>query len=1469
MLETYGIANLALQGGSGDGYGFLPTNFEGFAGRKGGKKGCIVFGQEMLCTVCAQCFKTWGRTGKSTCYILDLKGIDLLTGSHGTDLYSITLQDTNSPNPICLMAKVTSSHAWLWHHRVSHLNFDTINLLSKNDIVVVLPKIKFIKDHLCSSYELGKAKRKSFYTNTTSSLKRWLQLLHMDLCSPMRVASINGKKYVLVIVDDYSRYTWTHFLRSKDETPEVLIELLRLVQRGLHAQVRIVRTKKGTKFLNKTLHVYFASKGIHHQTFVARTPEQNGIVERWSRTLVEAARTMLSAAKVPLFFWAEAIATTYFTQNRSLVILRHEKTPYHIINEQKPSVKFFYIFGFLCYIARDGENLDKRKEKGDACIFVGYSTQSRAYRVFNKRTRVIVELIHVNFDELPQMASDHVSSEPRPECQRTTLEHDSLSPGFQCQENVTQADRIVATSNELDLLFSLIFDELLNGSSQVVSKSSAVTTADAPNQLQQQNTTPLNNQITSDPTCQVPPHAPTVASTENMNQTEMVEEYAQVENDEFINIFYTLVQDRGETSSRHVDSLNMHSFYQHHPSEHRWTKDHPLEQVTGNPSQSVRTRRQLESDAEMCMFALIFDRLDVWELVDRSLCKNVINKKWLWKNKRDEENTVVRNKSCLVAKGYAQKEGIDFKESFAPVARLEAVRLFIAVGTPMATKHLDADLSETSIDQTKYRSMVGALMYLTASRPDIMHATCYCARYQAKPTKKHLTVVKRIYQYLKDTIYVGLTSERYKSIHSEDGNPARANVKQALGRNVGNQNGNVVNENVQENVKSVLVNGNRIEKIESVHDMSGCSIDQKVKYTVGSFVGKALTWWNSQIRTLIKEVVVHDLERLVPHLVTPESRKIKRYAYGLAPQIHRMVTSTKPKTIQKAMKISSALTNEAVRNESIKKVEKRENVGESSRDRQLVEIDKVIRGCKLEIKGHIFDIDFLPFGHGSFDVIIAVPIVKSPYRLAPYELEEFSRQLKELQDKGFIRPNSSPWEAPILFVKKNNGSFRMCIDYRELNKWTLNNHYPFPRIDDLFDQLTRYGHFEFTVMPFGLTNAPTVFMDIMNRVFRPYLDKFMIVFIDYILIYSKTQEEHVEHLRLVLGLLKKEKLKIEAVKNWKALRTSYEVCSFLRLAGYYCRGKVIAYASRQLKNHEKNYTTYDLELGAVVSALKIWRNYLYRRKSVIYTDHKSLQHIFSQKELNMQQHRWIELFSDYDCGIRYHLGKANVVADALSRKERVKPKRVRAMNMALQSSIKDRILSAQEEAVDVSVGLQKAHKLKYYVHLGADKMYYDLRDRYWWPGMKKDIAEYVSKCLTCLTVKAEHQRPSGMLRLKATRDHQKSYTDKRRKPLEFSVGDHVLLKVSPCKGVVCFRKKGKLALRLVGPFEIIKKVVPVAYRLDFPEDLNGVHETFHVTNLKKCLANPTLQVPLDEIRVDAKLNFMEEPVEIFDRELRS
>ncbi|GKA61002.1 retrovirus-related pol polyprotein from transposon TNT 1-94 [Tanacetum coccineum] len=232
-----------------------------------------------------------------------------------------------------VVAKASPTQAWLWHRRLSHLNFDYITLLSKKDVVTGLPKLKYVKDQLCSSCEMSKAKRSSFKTKAVPSSKGRLNLLHMDLCGPMRVASINGKKYILVIVDDYSRYTWTLFLRSKDETPEVLKDFLTMIQRNLQAQVITVRTDRGTEFLNKTLHAYFKEEGIKHQTSIARTPEQNGVVERRNRTLVEAARTMLSASKLPLSFWAEAVATACYTQNTDQSHIHTVKTAYHIKNE--------------------------------------------------------------------------------------------------------------------------------------------------------------------------------------------------------------------------------------------------------------------------------------------------------------------------------------------------------------------------------------------------------------------------------------------------------------------------------------------------------------------------------------------------------------------------------------------------------------------------------------------------------------------------------------------------------------------------------------------------------------------------------------------------------------------------------------------------------------------------------------------------------------------------------------------------------------------------------------------------------------------------------------------------------------------------------------------------------------------------------------------------------------------------------
>ncbi|GJU58978.1 putative reverse transcriptase domain-containing protein [Tanacetum coccineum] len=796
-------------------------------------------------------------------------------------------------------------------------------------------------------------------------------------------------------------------------------------------------------------------------------------------------------------------------------------------------------------------------------------------------------------------------------------------------------------------------------------------------------------------------------------------------------------------------------------------------------------------------------------------------------------------------------------------------------------------------------------------------------------------------------------------------------------------------------------------------------------------------------------------------------------------------------------------------------------------DGKIIGVNTIIRGCTLNFMNHPFNIDLMPVPLDSFDVIIgmdwltkyhgviicdekivhvpferemlifqgngnnqreesrlniisctkareylskgcAAPVVRVPYRLVPSEMKELAEKLQELSDKGFIRPSSSPWGAPVLFVMKKYGSFCMCNDYDELNKLTVKNCYPLPRIDDLFDQLqgssvyskidlqsgyhqlrvreedipktafrTHYGHYEFQVMPFGLTNAPAVFMDLMKRVCKPYLDKFAIVFIGDILIYSKNKEEHEEHLKLILELLKNEEFApILALPKGSENFIVYCDVSHKGLGAVLMQNeKVIAYASRQLKIHEKNYTTHDLELGAVVFALKI-------------VEHEATTLVGG-------------VTHDYDCDIRYHPGKANVVADALSKKERVKPLRVRALVMTIGLNLPKQILEAQTEALkpenltaeDVGV-MHESHKSKYSIHPGLDKMYQYLKQLYWWPNMKANIATYVSKCLTCSKVKAEHQKPSGLLvqleilewkwekitmdfitklpktannydtiwvivdrltksthflpmrendpmerlmklyikevvtrhvvpisiisdrdgrftslfwkalhkalgtrldlsmayhpetdgqsertiqtlkdmlracvldfgnnwdrhlplvefsplealygrkcrspvcwaevgdaqltgpaiihettekivqiksRIQATRDRQKSYSNIRRKPMVFQVGDKVMLKISPWKGVVRFGKRGKLNPRYVGPFKVIERVGTVAYKLELPQQLSRVHNTFHVSNLKKCMSDESLVIPLEELRIDDKLHFVEELVEVMDREIK-
>nr|GEX11517.1 hypothetical protein [Tanacetum cinerariifolium] len=415
---------------------------------------------------------------RNACFVRNLDGVDLLKGNRSTNLYTINLHEMASASPICLMARASSTKSWLWHQRLSHLNFDTINDLSKKDLVSGLLKFKYHKEHLCPSCEQGKGKRASHPPKPVPSSRQRLHLLHMDLCGPMRIASINGKRYVLVNVDDYSRYTWVHFLRSKEEAPEVIKTFLKRIIVLLQSPVIIIRTDNGTEFKNQVLKEYFDSVGISRQVSSVRTPQQNGVVERRNWTLVEAARTMLIFSRAPLFLWAEAIATACFTQNRSIIYRRFNKTPYELINDRKPDISFLHVFGALCYLKNDREDIsflhvfgalcylkNDREDigelgaKGDIGFFIGYSANSCAYRVFNRRTKKILETMNVLFDELSSMAFEQRSSKPGLQ----SMTYGQLSSGLDLTYAPSTITSQQPTEGELDLLFEAMYDDFIGG----------------------------------------------------------------------------------------------------------------------------------------------------------------------------------------------------------------------------------------------------------------------------------------------------------------------------------------------------------------------------------------------------------------------------------------------------------------------------------------------------------------------------------------------------------------------------------------------------------------------------------------------------------------------------------------------------------------------------------------------------------------------------------------------------------------------------------------------------------------------------------------------------------------------------------------------------------------------------------------------------------------------------------------------
>ncbi|KAJ9542492.1 hypothetical protein OSB04_028998 [Centaurea solstitialis] len=814
--------------------------------------------------------------------------------------------------------------------------------------------------------EIKKSSHKLKVEHNTS---KPFKLLHMDLCGPIRVQSINGRKYVLVIVDDFSRYTWVNFLRSKDGASDIIVSFIRNVQVRLQLPVQVIRTDNGTEFKNRKLDSFLDSIGITHTFSAARTPQQNGVVERKNRTLVEAARTMLTFSKLPLHFWAEAVASACFTQNRSLITKRFMKTPYELVYNRPPSIKFFRVFGCECYVKNDKDNLDKFSPKGDEGVFIGYAKDSPSYRVYNKKTRCVVESTNVDFEEGIEedstpapvtpgisgvLASDQLHGNPmtssspanKPSSSNSnTCDLDELFEFFYkdspAPANVAlPVSAVVQPAPHVMVSTTDISSSNLQGTSSSSSASASPSSRVSPAPAEREpshtfqhapvvnvpspqsgasSTMPTTSHhqgipspapLVAGPSTSTTPPAPQVAGPSTTTQpAPQAAGPSLVSSDtpaapgpivvqsQVPPTVTTLATTRREPEfyiDLRIEPLPPPTL----PHTTKWTRAHPLQQVIGSKSAPVKTRPKN---------------------------KTIIDLKWIFKNKKDENGIVTRNKARLVAKGFKQQAGIDYDETFAPMARIEAIRIFLAYAThknftvyqmdvktaflngelkeevyvsqpegfvdrtkpnhvyildealyglkqaprawydhlsnalldngfykgkidptlfiktegddillvqiyvddiifgstnsdmctwfsdlmttrfemsmlrelpfflglqvlqkpdgilinqskyigdllkrfhmdtssvaktPMASGTLiGADPKGKPVDQKSYRAIIGSLLYLTASRPDIMFATCFCARFQANPKESHMMAVKRILRYLKGTPNRGL-----------------------------------------------------------------------------------------------------------------------------------------------------------------------------------------------------------------------------------------------------------------------------------------------------------------------------------------------------------------------------------------------------------------------------------------------------------------------------------------------------------------------------------------------------------------------------------------------------------------------------------------------------------------------------------------------------------------------------------------
>ena len=853
----------------------------------------------------------------------------VLKGFRHGNIYEAKLSTNSDGSAICLLSRASIEESCNWHKKLSHLNFNNINELVKKDLVRGLPKSVFVPDGLCDSCQKAKQRKSSFRSKTESSISEPYHLLHVDLFGPVNVMSIAKKRYAMVIVDEFTRYTWVYFLYTKSETAFILIEHVKKLDKLVQDSIKIIRSDNGTEFRNSTMEEFCKETGIKQEFSAPGTPQQNGVVERKNRTLIEAARTMLEEAKLPTYFWAEAVQAACFTQNATL-INKHGKTPFEMVRKKKPNLKYFHVFGCKCFVLKTHpEQLTKFDLKADEGIFVGYPLSTKAFRVYNLRTRVVMESIHVSFDDRKITGLEDFNDHDQLRFENEALNPDSVNSD-NANPDTANPDNANPDIADSDRINSEVIETVVNAPERSSSLQGEQTNVQHTPQELSEQTTPLSTDSSN----------PDMSSSDNSGNSNNSDSISES------------INSGGASESADRDSMDHGGGFNTRdqlPSARKWTKAHTPDLIIGNPDAGVTTR---SGTANECLYHSFlsqtepkkveealqdadwvqamqeelneFERNKVWTLVPRPKNRSIVGTKWVFRNKTDSDGIITRNKARLVAKGYSQQEGIDYDETFAPVARLEAIRIFLAYAahkrfkvfqmdvksaflngeleeevyveqphgfvdskfpnhvyrldkalyglkqaprawyetlaqfllesgfnrgtidktlfylnhgkdlllvqiyvddiifgstnaklcskfaklmqsryqmsmmgelsyflglqvkqseegtficqtkytrnllkkfgmqdcssssTPMATAtKLDKDTGK-SVDITDYRGMIGSLLYLTASRPDIMYATCLCARFQADPREPHLQAVKRIFKYLKGTADLGL-----------------------------------------------------------------------------------------------------------------------------------------------------------------------------------------------------------------------------------------------------------------------------------------------------------------------------------------------------------------------------------------------------------------------------------------------------------------------------------------------------------------------------------------------------------------------------------------------------------------------------------------------------------------------------------------------------------------------------------------